>query len=123
MSKTKVAPKAPAAQEIPLAGLTITFKRQRDFEGDAEDVTITGAQLGRVLTWMSYAKHVALHDDPEVDLLDARLDLGVAVGLFRLLSRTVEDAAAMLAGKAHGGEEHVVMTIGRPAPVEKQAVA
>lgn len=142
MSKKRVAPPAPTAQEVPLSDVTITFKRSRDFEGDAEDVTVTGAQLGRVLTWMSRVHHPAFacRQDGPVDLTEPRLDLDAISDLalalsetdismipvdpesiFRLISKITEDAKAML-GAAHDGDvERATITIGQPA--ETQAVA
>ncbi len=79
MSKKRPAPNGPPVQEIRLSDVTITWKHRGDFEPGDQDITITGAQLGRVLRWMSHAHHFALQKQDRADVLDARLNLsGIA---------------------------------------------
>jgi hypothetical protein len=142
-SKKQNTPIAPTVQEVPLSDVTITWEKPcSEFEGEDRKVTITGAQLGPVLKWMSHAKHAAL-DDSDL-LLDPRLNLsGVADILlalsetnfqmipidphpiFRLLSRVTEDAKAMIIVAEDDAIPKVTITIGRPvsAEAEKKAAA
>lgn len=146
MAKKKVAPTAPIVQEIPLADVTITWTHRGDREGpEGHDLTITGAQLGRVLRWMSYANHTALSKDRDIsdDVLAIRLNLSAiatlqdalsesdfggqgleAEPIFNLLSQVTADAAAVLSlceDERFGRRGPATITIGRPAAKKAEA--
>jgi hypothetical protein len=144
MARKRVPPKSTKPQAIPLSDVTVAWKPRGDFQSDEADVTISGAQLGRVLRWMSHANHLALRKESSrhPDLLDARLTLsGVAeimlalsetdlpaipiqsAPIFHLLSRLTQDAMAVLGTAEDGDVTSAMLTVGRPATAEADTKA
>jgi hypothetical protein len=71
MAKTTVPRAESPAQTIPLSDVTISTYREAHFLGEEgkQPVTITGRQLGQVLTWLLDV-HPTIFDKPDDDVWD-----------------------------------------------------